>query len=626
MHGIDANAIEGALETCELDLAAKRPGLLFDPEQVDKIRLRAGRRNGLLDSIEQRCRALLQTDPATVARLYLPRPSGHEAQSMAEGYLLLGEASFAQWAKRRVEALLALDTWVAPVHMPMECDHVVTNMAAVVALVHDFLGDAYSDNETKAVAERLRQMHFSLFLNAARGRKEWWAKEDCESNWKIMCCGESGLAICRFAEHWPEACEALGLAARGVLEVLDMVPPEGDWPEGVNYWFTTLRMGLRFATALRRLTRGKVDLYRHPALQVTGDFAMMLTTPAGRVYDFNDNNDQLSEAASEGLIMLAAEVGRHDWLRIARASPAGSVTFLAFDDPEVASAPPKQVPPIFPRTGVVTMRSGWSRADTFVGFKCGPSDVGHSHLDAASFVVESGGEKLIVDSGYWPYAHFLGFFDDPKLRWNWDNLSAVGHNCILVDGQGQTWGPDHAGRLAAGSIAQGWDLVAGDAAAAYPGLLRKFVRSIMFFHPNVIVVRDVIECEGERHVEWLLHYAGGIRTEGVVSVVENEGARLTVAPFLPDRSLGWRVNDVVRTSTYENSNTRKEETLSVRYRSFAPFRAAESFEFLFGLRIGDGPSDDDWEFVQADDGWTLRAAGFDRIIQPKDDTMCLGGG
>lgn len=627
MSGNDADAIKAAIETCELCLPAERPRLLFGSEHVEEIRLRAAKRDGMLERVEQRCRALLDTDADTVPHARLSLASAMEAQTMAEGYLLLlHEEEFAEWAKRRVAALLALDTWIAPVHVPSRCDHVVTNVAASIALTHDFLGDAYSQSETGELAQQLRQMHFLLFLDAIRDRKEWWAKEDCESNWKIMCCGESGFAICGFAEHWPEAREALGLAAEGVIEVLDMVPPEGDWPEGVNYWFTTLRMGLRFATALRRATRGKVDLYRHPALAVTGDFAMMLTTPAEHVFNFNDNHDQLNTMAAEGLMMLATEVGRRDWVGIARESPAETVAFLAFDDPEMPSRQPEDTTGIFPRTGVVTMRSGWDPGDTFVGFKCGPSDVGHSHLDAASFVVESGGEKLIIDSGYWPYAHFLGFFDDAKLRWNWDNLTTVGHNCILVDGQGQTWGAEHAGRLVSGSIADDWGLAAGDAAAAYPGLLRKSVRSILFLHPNVIVVRDVIECEGERHIEWLLHYAGSIRSEGVVSVVENKGVRLTVTPFLPDRSFGWRVGDVVRTSAYENSNTHEEETRSVRYRSFAPFRAAKSFEFLFGLRIGDGPSDGDWEFVPADDGWTLRAAGFDRPILPEDDTMCLGSG
>jgi len=626
MSGDDAAAIKAAIETCELYLPAERPRLLFGPQHVEEIRLRAAKRDGMLRRLEERCRALLDTDPAVVPYAHLPRPPAREARTMAEGYLLLREKAFARWAKRRVEALLALDTWIAPAHQPTCCDHVATNIAAFIALVHDFLADAYSQSETAELARQLRQMHFLPFLDAIRGRKEWWAREDCESNWKIMCCGESGLAVCGFAEHWPEAREALALAAEGVIEVLDMVPPEGDWPEGVNYWLATLRMGLRFATALRRMTRGKVDLYKHPRLGVTGDFAMMMATPAGRVFNFNDNHDLLNTMAAEGLVMLASEMGRGDWLGIARKTPAETVAFLAFDDPRQRSREPRGTTGIFPRTGVVTMRSGWRPGDTFVGFKCGPSDVGHSHLDAASFVVESGGRKLISDSGYWPYAHFLGFFDHRKLRWNWDNLSTVGHNCILVDGRGQTWGTGHAGRLVSGSIADGWGLVAGDAAATYPGLLRKFVRSIIFLHPNVIVVRDVIECEGERHVEWLLHYAGSIRSEGVISVVENEGVRLTVAPFLPDRSSGWRVSDVVRTSTYENSNTHEEETLSVRYRSFAPFRAAASFEFLFGLRIGDGPGDADWDFVQADDGWTLRAAGFDRPILPKDDTMCLGGG
>ena len=50
---------------------------------------------------------------------------------------------------------------------------------------------------------------------------------------------------------WQPRSPAVARAAQGVLQTLDKVPAEGDWPEGINYWFCTLMMGLRFARALR---------------------------------------------------------------------------------------------------------------------------------------------------------------------------------------------------------------------------------------------------------------------------------------------------------------------------------------------------------------------------------------
>ena len=69
-------------------------------------------------------------------------------------------------------------------------------------------------------------------------------------------------------------------------------------------------------------------------------------------------------------------------------------------------------------------------------------------------------------------------------------------------------------------------------------------------HSDTIVIRDVVECEGERHAEWLLHYAGTIRSEGLVAVVENEGVSMTVTPFLPERRFGWRTSDIRRAGNW----------------------------------------------------------------------------
>ena len=410
------------------------------------------------------------------------------------------------------------------------------------------------------------------------------------------------------------------------------MPPEGDWQEGVTYWFVTLFMGLRFAAALRRLTGGKVDLFEHPALSITGDFAMMTTTPGGRVYNFNDNQDRLMPGAAEGLLLLATLTGRRDWLAVARRFPTESPLWLATDDPDIPSETPTHATAAkFPYTGVATMRSGWDPEATWVGFKCSPSEVSHGHLDANSFVLESGGVPLVIDEGTWPYGAHMGYGDTKMLRWNWDALSTVGHNTLLVDGQGQAQGKDYVGRVASLEHGRGWDMVVGDASKMYPGLLKSFVRTLLFIHPDVLVVRDVVECEGERHAEWLLHYAGSIRAhdaqdgEGIPSIVENEGVRLVVTPLLPDRSLGWRVSDVTRASVYESHDTLQDVQRAVRYRSFSPFRAAGGFEFLFGLRVNGDESGRDWEFTPGPDGWTLKPDGTDQVILPTDNGLRLEG-
>jgi hypothetical protein len=616
-----AEALIEAIRNFSFENRSERPRLLFDPSDLQAVRKRADAKEGLLAGVNKRCSELLNSSPDEIDTLQV-YISSSEALTMADGYALTGETPFAAWAKRRVEALFTADDWMAPVHVG-SCrifDHCMGNISSHVALVHDYLGDIYSPEESEKIAGKMREKFLVPFLDATGDEPDWWYRPDRESNWKIMTCGDSGTALCGFHEYWPESGEALARAAQGVVQTLEKVAPEGDWPEGVNYWFGTLFLGLRLARALHRLSNGELNLFEHPALQKTGDFATMMSTPGGRIYNFNDNDDTFG--GGEALAILAVEHGRGDWMEMARGTPGETALFLACDDPEMQNQTPEATHACFPKTGVATIRSGWDSKSAFIGFKCGPSNVGHSHLDANSFVIEAGGHSLVLEHSYWPQAHFLGFFDSSRYRWNFDGPGTAGHSTLLIDGQGQSYGADFSGKLSDVREEDGAAIVSGDASACYPGLLKKYVRTLLFLKPDTIVIRDVVECDGERHAEWLLQYAGKIRSEGLHSIIENADASMTVTPFLPDRHFGWRTSDIERVSVYECSDTRKEVTQTIRYRSFSPFRKADSFEFLFGIRIGG--TTEDWSFETIDDSWQISLPEQPCRILPDGDGLRIG--
>ncbi len=627
-------------------------GLLFDAELTPLIRERARRREGLIENVRARCDSIVRSSAEfdgldDLSVRYDSHIHAQEAADVAEGYLLTSEPAYADWAKRRVDALLLRDSWKFPWHHTcLYMDHCIANVAAHIAMVHDYLGACYTAQESAQLASDLRRPFFDLCLSAIRGRVEWWSKAGLESNWKIMCFGESGLAICEFANYWPEAAEALSECVAGVCEILDMVPPEGDWPEGVGYWFGTLHMGLRFATALRRLTDGSADLYQHPALKATGDFPAMLSTPSATTYGFADNGTQLGRREIEALLLLARENNRPDWLACARWFPIDSPLGLALDDPDIASEHPRRKSFRFPRTGVGTVRAGWQKDDMFVGVKCGPSDVGHGHLDAASFVIQAAGQTLLRDEGFWPYSAQLDFFDFDGPRWDFDGASTIGHNTLLVDGQGQVWGKDYPGCIVRVEEEDGFGMIECDASKTYGTRLKKFIRTVVALWPDVVVVRDVVECAGTPgRIEWLMHHAGTAWSEGDTTFIENAGVRMSCVPFLPEKSSGWRVTDAVRTSCYPGSDSLATEVQSVKYRSFSPFPASERFEFLFGFRVGGGLAADDWRFNLAGSGsqddcpaehtsglrtfsaWELSANGYQPVIVPSGDSLAvLDGG
>lgn len=624
---LDNAAVLASIRSFKFKPVSTQPRVLFGADDLPMLRERAQRRPGLIERVRAAAEKLLATDAKDPNELQVYVGTS-EAMTMAQACLLTGDERFGRWSQHRIEAAMPLKTWMAPVHVGgcRVYDHCMGNISAHIAIAHDLTHHLYTPAQTDALVDGLRRQVLLNFLDATGDKPEWWAKPDTESNWKIMTCGDSGTAWCAFVDRWPEANEAIARAARGVLETLDAVPAEGDWYEGVNYWFATLMLGLRFARTLRRLSGGAINLFEHPVLKKTGDFPTMLSTPGGRTYNFNDDSPALAQSSSEALAMLAAENRRGDWMRVARIFPTDSPLFLACDDPAIADAVPTKTMVVFPRSGSATMRTGWTPADkhVFVGFKSGPSVAGHSHLDANSFVIEAHGKPIAIENPYWPQAHFLGFFDSYSgTRWNFDGPGTVGHSTLMVDGKGQGFGVEQVGHITRGEQRGNRSLLVGDASKCYPATLKKYIRSIMLIAPDAIVIRDVVECNGPRSVEWLIHYAGAVRSEGLTSVIENEGVRVAITPLLPDRRMGWRVNDVTRASTYENSDTLKIVTQTVRYRSFGMFQPGEKFEFLFAMRVNGDTTGADWEFAGEAGKWTLRDKRGGETITPQGDSLAL---
>lgn len=618
----DLEAMRATLASCSFSLPERRPRLLFGEADVAAIRQRAA--GAVRERIRNQCERVMAV-PAEQVDERNACFSSSPAVAVAGAFLALKDERYADWARRRIEALLAMPSWMAGVHKSFikHCDHVMANVGADLVCAHDWLGDAIDEAFTARLDDGLRRLLLLPYLEGARRRDEHWSRDDYLANWKIMTCGESGTAICAFADRWPEAREALTLSADGVLEILDVIPPEGDWPEGIGYWYATLFMGLRFGLALRRITGGRMDLLAHPRLAVTGDFGAAHISPAGRVYNYGDNGESLDSKCAEALLILALERNRPDWRAAARHFPSATPLWLHLDDPAAPVAPAPGGATVFPATGAAILRRG----GTFVGMRSGDPTVGHAHLDCNGFVVETRGASLVRDSGLWPYAHFIGFFNCGKgyggQRWNFDGVATVGHSAILVDGRGQAFGAEYAGNVAAPMTGDGWMRLDGDASKCYPGLITKWRRSLLLVGEELLVIRDVIVCDGERHIEWLLHSDAAFRDDGDDTLLERDGVRARLVPLLPDRASGWRVSDVVRRSVYENSNTGVIERPSVRFRAFSCFRPALSAEYLFLLHLDDNRPVSCAFSGKAGD-WRLELPGLKRTVVPDGDSIVCG--
>jgi hypothetical protein len=182
----------------------------------------------------------------------------------------------------------------------------------------------------------------------------------------------------------------------------------------------------------------------------------------------------------------------------------------------------------FHDSGVLFYRSSWERDALALAFKAGPPEghraaklsssipewrqsTGHAHPDAGSFIVWSGDQHVVGDTGY------AGL---PQARH---------HNTLVVGGFGQgterehdVWeGMDRGAldgiRVESAQSGDGYFRVVAELAAAYPkeAGLRSFRRELKFDAPGRFWLHDRLETAEKRSFEWFLHADRPFATSGV---------------------------------------------------------------------------------------------------------------
>jgi hypothetical protein len=179
-----------------------------------------------------------------------------------------------------------------------------------------------------------------------------------------------------------------------------------------------------------------------------------------------------------------------------------------------------------PSIGWVAMHSDLAdEARVSVYFKSSPPPFGafnHQHADQNAFVVNAGGERLAIESGYydgWKTPHW----------WNW--LKATrGKNAITYDGgKGQIF-LEQAGyrKMGYGRIVRfergpDYDIATGDATGAYDGALTQALRSLVYLRPNLLLVHDRLASATPRRWEWNIHALREMRVKSGTSIEIQSG-------------------------------------------------------------------------------------------------------
>ncbi|HEY1043349.1 MAG TPA: heparinase II/III family protein [Telluria sp.] len=235
------------------------------------------------------------------------------------------------------------------------------------------------------------------------------------------------------------------------------------------------------------------------------------------------------------------------WYAVSIRGNEDAVTLLQAPYPMPYRQASTIVPPprgaLYPSIGWVAMHSMMedTAGRTSLYFKSSPYGAyNHSHGDQNSIVLNSGGRKLLTDTGY------MDYYGSPL--WNDWYRTTKAHNAITYDGgigqptNGNTINLTRNGKITAFSHTPALDFAEGNATPAYGGALTSAVRKVWYLRAqNAAVVADKLVSSVARKWEWNLHAAAPIVKGANNSVsITNIDRSVCVRPLVGASTLSYQ--------------------------------------------------------------------------------------
>ncbi len=562
------------------------PCLFISKKKIPEL-LRKFKRYGFLDAIIRRVRRELQNkleeDYTLMRTKFIPL-----LPSIAFSFITTREEYFLNAFKEIVNIASKFDSWIMPEHRPLTIDLGVACFAYNIAIAYDWLYEYLDSNERNFIERLLVEKALKYYPEIHKRKLESWTK--VVHNWRAVICSRLGICALALLNTYDKAINCIEESVKGVIDVLngDVLNDDGSYDEGVTYWGYGIGEIVKFADVLKSLTNGSINLFNHHKLRETGFFGLYMATPDGGCFNFSDC---INAPPNPWLMAKLASEYRNpylQWYVVKHLEDSkDDILYALFFDPSVKPLNPSEGLPlgkVFEDLGVFVVRSSWDDENAiYLGLKSGHTLANHSHLDINSFVLYGYGRRIFIDLGIWPYAHFRGFFDTTGPRWDYDANATIGHNTILVDGQGQCYGKECKGRILNYHISNHFSYVFSDGAKAYSNLLRKFTRFLALIHPNLAVLSDLIECNGRRKVEWLFHYDGELLKLEREIMLENDDVITRITLLKPAIEEDIVLGECLRKSYFKATYVQALEYN--KYFTISPLHKVEKCLFISLIQV-----------------------------------------
>ncbi len=519
------------------------PRIFMRPEDVQAYRARiAGDLKDEYADLIRQCDELLKNPPSTEEPAKYPenikRPSkewmalwwGNRlkvlktlggAATLGFGYKISGDMRYGELAKKTLMECAKWDPQGAT-SRPYNDEAGMPYMSRF-SRTYSFVNDLLAEKE-KAECRAVMRIRGNEAFKALYPR-QFFHPYDSHSNrlWHFL--GEAGLV---FLGEIPEAENWL----RAAMNVYFCVYPvwgdeDGGWCEGLCYWYQYQERFLWWGDIMKKAFG--INIADRRFYSQTGYYAMYVCPPGTKDGGFGDLADLCRTHQGVAMAALASFGGNPHWKWYAeKMAPVGKedsyIAFARKSQKPVEAKSPEELPSsrVFRGVGLACLNTNLADGtkNVQIQFKSSPAgNPSHGYDANNSFLVNAFGERLLVRSGQRDC-----YGSDFHKNWMWETKS---ENNILVDGQGQLkCSRDAKGEIVDFISGPRFDYVAGEAVKSYqPGILKSYVRRILFHKPGTILIVDTLQAEKPSAFNWLLHSCEPMKIESQHKIsIENKGA------------------------------------------------------------------------------------------------------
>lgn len=444
---------------------------------------------------------------------------------LAIGTFLTGREDFLLRLQDYIWDICNEITWCYPAHLPEELNYDEPYIDLFASMTAEQLGeilDLLGDRLDRNIRERIRyELKKRIFIPFYENPDRYWWANAYWSNWCAVCCGAIGATTIVGRAEEPYFSKILFEVVQRLNKYLDYFDDEGGWVEGVGYWNFGLTHLSRFADSLYRITEGRVNLFEHPKLQVTGLFPVHCYLPPEGFVNFGDCSYEVK--LNRDLVLLLnryTNTGKYlNWLT-SQVETRELENFRCLRKESNALEMPGDTSIHFRGIDWVITRKSWEdKLGPVLAVKAGNNGEPHNQIDVGHFIFNVYGQSFLHDLGAGIYTR--EYFREGRYKNPFCN--AEGHSLIFVDGESEGIGKEFEGKIIAFEKGKDKDKVVLDLTKAYPfGKIENITRTLEFLkdrRDGRLILEDKVLLKTDGIVESRVQLNGDLERIGDKSFI-----------------------------------------------------------------------------------------------------------